>query len=150
MMPSPPIDDCPDTRYSCWLAAGSAQARIGPLDWPAVAPSILSCNVQSIHFHRRKQRPSSKASASTTAIQPQQAQTRGEIPIAPAAPAARPTAISCLGAFRTPATGARGWFVIPASENLHMSGHAGSQLQCPLCPPEANVNHSGRNVCSAP
>ena len=28
MMPSPPIDDRNDTRHSCWLAAGSAQARI--------------------------------------------------------------------------------------------------------------------------
>ena len=57
MMPSPPIDDRPNTRYSCWLAAGSAQARIGPLDWRAVAPSIPSCNVHSTHFHRRKPAP---------------------------------------------------------------------------------------------
>ena len=45
MMPSPPINDRYDTRHSRWLAAGSDQARIGPPDWPAVAPPIPSRNV---------------------------------------------------------------------------------------------------------
>src|SRR5882762_3379359 len=46
-----------------------------------------------------------------------------QIPIALAAPpGAPPTAISCLGAFRTPAASARGKHVLPASENLHISG----------------------------
>lgn len=36
--------------------------------------------------------------------------------------AARSTAISCLGAFRPPATGTRGQAIIPAAENLHTSG----------------------------
>jgi hypothetical protein len=42
MMPSPPIHDRHDTRYSCWLSAGRHQARIRPLDWPAFAPQIQS------------------------------------------------------------------------------------------------------------
>ncbi len=47
MMPSPPIDDRPDTRYSCSLAAGTAKARIGALDSPAVAHPILSLYKQT-------------------------------------------------------------------------------------------------------
>ncbi len=31
MMLSPPIDNRSDTRHSCWLSAGSAQARVRPL-----------------------------------------------------------------------------------------------------------------------
>jgi len=42
MMPSPAIDARPDTGFSCRPSAGSAQARIGASDSPAVAPSILS------------------------------------------------------------------------------------------------------------
>ena len=53
MMPSLPIGDRPDTRYSCWLAAGSSLARIGPPDRPAVTPSIRSSNVRSTRPHRR-------------------------------------------------------------------------------------------------
>ena len=34
--------------------------------------------------------------------------------------AARPLAISSIGAFRTPAVGARGWVVMQASENLYI------------------------------
>ncbi len=51
MMPSPLIDGRPNTRYSCWLTAGSDRTRIGPQNWPAAAPSILSCNVRSTNFH---------------------------------------------------------------------------------------------------
>ena len=51
MMPSPLIDGRPNTRYSCWLTAGSDRTRIGPLNWPAGAPSILSCNVRSTNFY---------------------------------------------------------------------------------------------------
>ena len=49
---SPPIDERPNTRHSCWLAAGSDQTRIGSLNWPAVAPSIGSCNMRFTHFHQ--------------------------------------------------------------------------------------------------
>jgi hypothetical protein len=37
-------------------------------------------------------------------------------------PAPHPSAISCLGAFPTPAVSARGWAVMQASENLHRIG----------------------------
>src|SRR6188474_1148309 len=41
-------------------------------------------------------------------------------------------AISCLGAFRTPVAGARGWHPIPASENLHNSCREQVQQTTPL------------------
>src|SRR6266436_4266491 len=64
-----------------------------------------------------------KAISSKTSVQPLQPSRRGQIPIAQAAPpGAEPTAISCLGAFRTPAASARGESPLPASENLHISG----------------------------
>ena len=47
MMPSPPIDDRPEARYSCWITAGSAHDRAGLSDWPALAPPIWSCTVRS-------------------------------------------------------------------------------------------------------
>jgi hypothetical protein len=49
-----------------------------------------------------------KPIAATLTIQPQQARTRGKIPITPAAPPRIRPAISCLGAFWTPAARARG------------------------------------------
>jgi hypothetical protein len=57
MMPSPPIDDHRNTPYSCWLTAGRDRTRIGPLNWPAVEPSIGSRNVRSAHFHRHEPAP---------------------------------------------------------------------------------------------
>src|SRR5271170_755915 len=48
MMPSPPIDDRPEARYSCRITAGSAHDRAGLSDWPALAPPIWSCTVRSI------------------------------------------------------------------------------------------------------
>ena len=42
-----------DTRHSRWLSAGSAQARIGVPDWPAVARPILSRDAQNARSHRR-------------------------------------------------------------------------------------------------
>ena len=38
---SPLTDNRPDTHSSGHLVAGNAQARIGPLDRPAVAPQML-------------------------------------------------------------------------------------------------------------
>ena len=52
MMPSPPIHDRHDTRYSCWLSAGRDQARIRPLDWPVSAPQIPSYNVPTARSPR--------------------------------------------------------------------------------------------------
>ena len=43
---SRPTDDRPNTRYSCRLAAGSGEARIGPLDPKPIVQTILSQNVQ--------------------------------------------------------------------------------------------------------
>src|SRR5262245_40555042 len=47
MILSPPILNRRSARYSCWLSASSADARGGPLDWPTLAPSILSRYVHS-------------------------------------------------------------------------------------------------------
>jgi hypothetical protein len=44
MMPSPPIRHRTDTRHSGRLSAASAAARVGPPDWPAIAPQIFSRN----------------------------------------------------------------------------------------------------------
>jgi len=87
MILSPPIDSSPDTRYSCWLAGGSDRTLISSLHWTATLPSIRSANVRSTRSHPRE--PASfelKRSAPTAALQPEQAKTRGEIPIAPAGP----------------------------------------------------------------
>jgi hypothetical protein len=47
MMPSPSIEHRSDARHSCWLSAGSAPARVGPPDRPAIAPQIFWRNVRS-------------------------------------------------------------------------------------------------------
>ena len=47
MILSQQIDNPGDTRLSCWLSAGSVQARVRPSDWPAVMPRILSRNLPS-------------------------------------------------------------------------------------------------------
>ena len=123
---SPPIDDRPDTRYSCWLAAGSDQARIGLLNWPAVTPSIRSCNVRStLSTDARTSVHHAKAIASTAALQPQKAQTRGEIPIAPAAPSAHhPPRFRALALFgRRPPERVEGFVIAgsrkPAQNRTH-------------------------------
>ena len=53
MMLSPPIHHRSNARHSCWLSAGSAQARIGALDSPAVARQILSRHAQSARSQPR-------------------------------------------------------------------------------------------------
>ena len=123
MMPSPSIHDRSDARHSCWLSAGSAQARIGSLDSPARATNPVALRADRSFTPTHAPMFGRKPIAAIASVQAPHARPRGEIPIAPAAPPLPPpTAISCLGAFRTPATRARGWFVIPASENLHRSG----------------------------
>jgi hypothetical protein len=52
MTQSPPSDQRPNTHYSCRLAPGSAQARIGWLDWPAVAPQIVSRSARALRSPR--------------------------------------------------------------------------------------------------
>ena len=56
----------------------------------------------------------------------------------------QPTAISCLGAFRTPAAGARGGFVIPASENLHMKRREQVQRNCQCASTSRQKTHQAK------
>jgi hypothetical protein len=130
MMLSPLINGRPDTRYSCWFTAGSDGTRISSLDWTATPPSIGSAYVRSTP-PTQTGALRAKPSASTAALQPQQAQTRGEIPITPAATSARnPPRFRALALFgrRPPERGES--FVIPASENLHKRRH---RNLCWLC-----------------
>jgi hypothetical protein len=53
MMPSPAIDARPDTRFSCRLSAGSAQARITISDSSTLSPPIPSRHAQIARSHRR-------------------------------------------------------------------------------------------------
>jgi hypothetical protein len=50
MMPAPAIHRRKNARHSCQLSAGSAQARIGALDSPAVATSIVPSDAQARSF----------------------------------------------------------------------------------------------------
>ena len=52
MMPSPAIDVRPDNGFSCPPSAGSAHARIGAADSPAVAHSIPSRHTQITRSHQ--------------------------------------------------------------------------------------------------
>jgi len=61
-----------------------------------------------------------KLIAATASIRPQKARTRGEIPIAPAAPPPHTSHDFVPWRFSAPAATARGQAVIPAAENLHM------------------------------
>jgi hypothetical protein len=54
MMLSPLIHGRPDTRFSCRLTAGSAQARINSLDRSATHPSIGLAYGRPTRFHPRK------------------------------------------------------------------------------------------------
>ena len=67
MTPSPSIHDRSDAHYSCWLSAGSAQARIGALDSPAAPPSLVLC--AQIARSNRRTRPSLLANRSQQSLQ---------------------------------------------------------------------------------
>jgi hypothetical protein len=56
MMLAPLIHGRPDTRFSCRLTAGSAQARINSLDRSATQPPIGSAYRRPTPFHPRKPR----------------------------------------------------------------------------------------------
>ena len=64
----------------------------------------------------------------------------------------QPTAISCLGAFRPPATSPRGETVIPAAENLHSSGRRSSGsaagTRCRTCRPRCPCRCIALNRCA--
>ena len=74
MMPSPPIDDRPEARYSCWITAGSAHDRAGLSDWPALAPPIWSCTVRSMGLYQHLL-PSSEPKRSRRPLLPDLLQT---------------------------------------------------------------------------
>ena len=122
MMPSSAIDARPDTRSSCRLSAGSDQARITTSDSPALPPPIPSRPRPDRSFTPTY--PTTlgrKPIAATLTIQPQQARTRGKIPITPAAPpphtyVPRFRALALFG--RRPQERVEG-FVMPASKDLH-------------------------------
>jgi len=107
MMPSPPIDDRSKTCHSRRLATGSVQPCTDLRDCPAVAKQIRSGNMEFARSQRYAQ-PSFLVAPSAL----RQNQSTASAP---------PPAISCLGAFRTPAVGALDSRVMPASENLHRS-----------------------------
>ena len=53
-------------------------------------------------------------------------------------------AISCLGAFRTPVAGARGWHPMPASENLHMKRREQVQRNCQCASTSRQKTHQAK------
>jgi hypothetical protein len=55
MMRSAPIHHRSDTRYSCWLAAGSVPARTGSLDSSEVTLQILPLNAPASRSRRHAQ-----------------------------------------------------------------------------------------------
>ena len=74
MMSSPAIHHCSNARHSCWLSAGSAQARIGSL----VSPTVASTNLVVLRAGR--------------SFTPTRAPMLGRKPIAAAAPVQAPHA----------------------------------------------------------
>ena len=124
---SPLTDNRPDTHSSGHLVAGNAQARIGPLDRPAVAPQMLP-ELQSVPS------PSSRSSdlrantiAASAPIQTTHASRRAQIPIACTAPPAhhrsRFRALALFG--RRPIERVTA-IHSPASKNLHRMRHSNS------------------------
>ena len=109
MMPSPPIDDSYHTCHPRWLAAGRDQTRIRPLDWPVSAPQIPSATcrplvhpdalILALQQTDRGNRSCPTSSSPAPRLNPHSARRTAAEP---------PTAISCLGAFPTPAARACG------------------------------------------
>jgi hypothetical protein len=98
-----PNDRRPDIPYSGRLAADSAQARLDPLNSQPLVPQILSRAVQPARSPPGPYpdalacRSSQPIPSLTPPLNPHRAsRTAGALP----------TAISCLGAFRTPAASA--------------------------------------------
>ena len=108
MRPSPPIDDRSDERHSGRLSAGSAHARIAVLDSPAVArQSCRATPTTLVHTDAHPyawQKPDHRNRSAPVFSSPSPRQNPHSPRCTVGAP---PPAISCLGAFRTPAVGAR-------------------------------------------
>ena len=111
MMPSSPIHDRTDARHSGRLPPGSTPACVGPQDWPVSHTANLSdatCDPlvrASTHAHAS----SEKRSDRQPRLQLPQHSRRAPNPHSARCTVGAPhPAISCLGAFRTPAVRARG------------------------------------------
>jgi|GraSoiStandDraft_4_1057263.scaffolds.fasta_scaffold2171123_1 hypothetical protein len=99
----------------CWLTARRTWVRMHPVDLQTTALAIISRNQQCTHLQRHVHFRESKILSLPVAPSHHQHRRSAQIPIAFAAPLSRgaafplpPDAISCLGAFRPPVSGARG------------------------------------------
>ena len=108
MMPSPPIQQPSDARHSGWLSASTAPAYCRSINRPAVTPPTLSGNARCARSARHPH-PSCEAKRwggrfdptspnLTPRLNPHRARGTDGAPL---------PAISCLGAFQTPAARAR-------------------------------------------
>jgi hypothetical protein len=80
------INGRPDTRHSCWFIAGSDRTRFSPWIRPQRRPQPDRPSALHTFPPTRTRVLRAKPSASAAVLHPQQAQTRGKIPMAPAAP----------------------------------------------------------------
>src|SRR4051794_16481690 len=99
----------------CWLTARRTWVRMHPVDLQTTALAIISRNQQCTHLQRHVHFRESKILSLPLARPHITSIAAAQIPIAFAAPLSRgaafplpPDAISCLGAFRPPVSGARG------------------------------------------
>jgi hypothetical protein len=81
-------DNRSDARYSCWLSAGTVQARSAALHSLAVTSQVFSCNVPAARPHRHAH-PYFSVNPSPQSLQSKRRTSD------PAPPAEPPTAISC-------------------------------------------------------
>jgi hypothetical protein len=121
----PPTHKYPDTRSSCRLAAGKAQARLAPLNSQSVATQTAPNDMPFL--------PKPQRSHLTPAPTPVSQPSPRKFPELDAAlkshsacrsAAELPIAISCLGALWTPSHRARHW---TASKNIHICGSCSSR-----------------------
>jgi Putative transposase len=124
VMPSLPTHQPSDIRRLRWLSASTAPAYCGSINRPAVAPPTLSSNAPCRSFS-----PSptpilrGKAIAAGALIQPCTTKPWLNPHRASGTDGAPPPAISCLGAFQTPAARTCGALVTAGVRNLHKSGY---------------------------
>ena len=126
MMPSPSIDDRPRTNRSRSRSTGNARTRARSINF--ARPRTANAASQA-HASPSVAVPACKSSrpnrfnpnSSSQPPRPNPHSARGTA-------AAPPTAISCLGAFWSPAASAVDRPVIPATKNLHRSRHAPTRV----------------------
>ena len=121
MTPSPLIHDRTRTNRSRRRSTGNARARAKPQICPPLHRKRRRATpppARQSRTHQQSDRPNRFNPNSTSQPpRPNPHSARGTA-------AASPTAISCLGAFRSPAASARPYLVMPATENLHKNRHA--------------------------